>query len=536
MSANTPQDSAKAQQDTPELKPVPTPRSPGSTRRAVRVERAHAQFREQVRRQMINEFGEVDPVELEDEALSRLTALMEYQDPEVAKQLVATAPTSVSPRRDGLYSAVEVAAIRRTSMVTELEDALRSATMGRPSDRRLPLAIFEQMAFGMGRPVIREHLHQFLGSDALLDEVYDHPVVAARCGISESSVRATLKSMLDRHDPESAVEQNLNAIKELAERHEEIGKYVAIDGTDVPAWLDQGPDWGAGHAELLNRRVAGANHGSHGKGFWRGFVLIALTDIKSTLPLAWILAPAKTSETQRVRMVVDLLYKYWPECPVEYLVGDRGFDVPASLHLQLEECYGIHLVTPWKSDAGNGGPGDLGVPHCNCGGELTPMKLVQSDGFWPAPKRRAKGILPGEHIDLKASKARHRWSCTDCGNRENTWFSKDPRRHVYLPREGNDRRAALRSALLARRNAVESTFSLLQHRGMAGENVNVPRWVTSARQMTWLLGTALLGLTLRRLVHEAGLYDLARADMDAKGLIKLRSNAGYGRNALAIAA
>ncbi|MEA2382239.1 MAG: hypothetical protein QOH72_2210, partial [Solirubrobacteraceae bacterium] len=69
-------------------------------------------------------------------------------------------------------------------------------------------------------------------------------------------------------------------------------------------------------------------------------------------PLAWILTPANQPEFQAVTRLVDILYAYWPECPIEYLVGDRGFDVPDELHRDLEECYGIHPVTPWKRNGG----------------------------------------------------------------------------------------------------------------------------------------------------------------------------------------
>lgn len=526
--------SSSSAEDEKKVKPVPDPRSPGSSKRMVRVERALATFREQVRVEYVNEGRDADADEIEVEAFARLTELLGRQDPEVAKQLAKTAPSSVSPPRDGLYHALEVGAMRRTPMGRNLEAVLRAQTMGRPTDRRLPLAIFEEMALGMGRPSVREHLQRFLQSDGLLDHVHEHPVTDANCGISESSVRATLKKMLNRNDPDLAIALNIEGIKQLAQRHGDIGRYVAIDGTDVPAWLDQGPDWGRGHAALMNRRVEGAEHGSHGKNyFWRGYVLIVLTDIKSTLPLAWVLASAKGDEASLAREVIDLLYRHWPECPIEYLVGDRGFDVPAALHRDLEELYGIHLVTPWKRSADEV-DAERGIPHCHCTGAPEPMTYRQSDGFWPAAKRRDAGIDPGERIDLKKTKARHRWSCAHCGNRENRWFWQDPRRHCFLPRGGIDPwRVALRAALLVRRNAAEGMFATLKHRGIAGKEVNVPRWVTSQRQMSWLIGTCLLGVTLRRVAHETGIYEQVREEAEAEQLLKLRGAFGRGRAALA---
>jgi hypothetical protein len=65
---------------------------------------------------------------------------------------------------------------------------------------------------------------------------------------------------------------------------------------------------------------------------------------------------------------------------------------------------------------------------------------------------------------------------------------------------------------------------------------NVPRWVRTDRQVAWLTGMCLLGLTLRRQVHETGLYDEVYKEALDKGLLKLTGIGGMGRAGLALAA
>lgn len=127
--------------------------------------------------------------------------------------------------------------------------------------------------------------------------------------------------------------------------------------------------------------------------------------------------------------------------------------------------------------------------------------------------------------------------CPDCGNDGYTGFHHDPRRHTYLPREGEHAsRIDLRTALRLRRNAGESLFAQIKPRGVAGRGSNVPRWVRTDNQVRWLTGACLLGLTLRRVVHETGVYDDVRQEALDAGLTKLTGRGGMGRAGLALAA
>jgi hypothetical protein len=235
-----------------------------------------------------------------------------------------------------------------------------------------------------------------------------------------------------------------------------------------------------------------------------------------------------------VTQLVDLLYRFWPECPAVWLVGDRGFDVE-SLHRDLEERYGIHLVTPIRNAPDtSGGTDSIGVPTCSCAGSPKAMAYKQAEYFWDADKRRAHGIAPGEWISTKENKAGHRWHCRDCGATAATRFWRSPRFHGYLPHAGeHPTRIALRIALLLRRNAAESVFSQVKHRGVDLRGSDVPRWVSSDNQMAWLVAGCYLGLTLRRLAHETGLYRNAHDEAVDRGLVKITGRNGWGRDGLA---
>jgi hypothetical protein len=524
------------------LKPVPAPRSPGFTKRRIRVARAEAQIDAKVRRQAeIDKQDSKKPERSEDDLLKEIedevAKKLDGHGPGVLKQYLKIAPTSHAPRRDDILSRAEVLAMRQTDHAQQLEALFSGAGSprgrGRPSDRALAIAVFQRLIWETGRPDVRSNVRDFLGSDQQLDFVYGEPVTQGTSGVHERSVRDTMKAMLDRHHPEAAVAANVQAIVQLSRTHANVGRWLAIDGTHVQTWNEQAKGYSPQHEALLNRTMKGIGFGTHGDHFWRGKTLIVLTDLVLSLPVAWIVVPANAPEAPSVAALLDLLYKLWPDCPVEYLVADRGFD-QEELHRTLEECYGVHPVSPWKrnNEKTDGQPGTLGTPYCNCGTEPRPMKLKQSDNFYGSAKRRADGIAPGTHIDL--SEARLRWYCprerpdgTPCLTSEDRYFLKDPRRHCFLPREGDHLwRIDMRKALLVRRNVAESIFAQIKHRGIAGRGTETARWVSSSEQMDWLLGGALVGLTRRRLVHETGGYDDAHREIVDRGLTKFSGAGG----------
>jgi hypothetical protein len=101
---------------------------------------------------------------------------------------------------------------------------------------------------------------------------------------------------------------NIQALQQLSINRTDVGRYVAIDGTQVQAWVDQGPDYSPAHKNLMNRGMHGAGFGTHDRHFWGGRTLLVLTCPKTTLPLAWILPAANEPEPQAVTALIDVLY------------------------------------------------------------------------------------------------------------------------------------------------------------------------------------------------------------------------------------
>ena len=528
--------------------PVPNPHKMGFTPRAARIERAYAQLQEQVRVEIRLGAPPLDEDEIAELASERLTTLLRTEDDEVYKHWKQLAPAFRAPRRDEIEPLAEVLAMRRTSYVQFMEERLtrqgEPRGRGRPSDRRLPLAVFERQIFEKGRPEVRRNVRDFLGCDLLLDHVYGHPVTGSSCGVAQNSVTATMKGMLDHPSspPLLAMHVNTQVVADLAARAGSDNDYYALDGTHAQAPAEQVPGRGAEHEALIRRGMQKATFATHGEygTTWRGPNNLTLTRLGETVPAFAQSIPGNEREHKHVIELVAAKFALDPGWTPKAIIADREFDYP-ELHRVLQERFGIPLITPARRQ-GSGPPiktGELGTPTCSCHGATKLMRLVQSDNFRDVAWRRAQGIAPGVRVCHKASKARHRWVCPHpgCDNKEARWFHQAPHRHCYFPFEGEHRgrggsRIALRIALMMRRTVAESINSTLKHYGAAGRGVEIPRWVSSDAQMEWLLYGSALAITLRRLVHANGAYEAAHRELVDAGLLKLTGRDGQGRAGL----
>lgn len=462
----------------------------------------------------------LDPQQIEARAQQLLEDLQRTH-PLAPAEFERTTPSSRCPDRAGINSKVEIAAMRSLPEAIRLEELLKSCNGGRAAARELPLAVFECMAWTKARPEIRSCYEDLLDNNPIRDWAYGYPRGRAnendRC---ESTVYSTLRAMIERHDPVICIELNLALIRQLAERDPDIGRYVAIDGTDYPAPVEQRSSISPSEESLLRREMS-ARMLSHGRDKnWRGWLELTLVDLKSTLPLAWIALPLdRGSEFLGVPLLLDLLFEFWPECPIEFLVGDKAFDVH-DLNFELEYRYAIHPVWnvrqpgasskyPWASDDG--------VPRCSRHGL---MKLHQSEDFFAAQERRQHGLRLGELASAQL-RARIRFVCPEpaCLSSATTYPKNNARIYTYLPHHGQHRRTGLRIALLRRRNQAESVIRSVKACGVALGGVSQPLWVSTDRRAEWLAGASFLGLTLRRMAHETGAYTAMEAESRGLGLI-----------------
>lgn len=452
-------------------------------------------------------------------------------DPKVRAQLDKTAPVSVAPGLRGTYPLVWARAIRDLDEMRELEERLRMCTQGRPTDRRLPVAVFERNILENGRPEVISHYKEFGMANAPLHWAYGWP---ARQGSTRefSSVYKSMHGSLKRWQPKECLRLNVRAVVRLRELlgDPDIGRYLVVDGTPIIAPREQRAKDRLNPAdeEFLRNGLDGATFQTHG-GYksWRGYVLITIIDVKTTLPLGFALKAGNRPEWHAVEDIIQSVHDEWARATdepfePEYLTGDSHFDNEAT-HRMLEERFGIHAVFPHAVDLGTGikWTENNGTPCCAQHGD---MKLIQSEGFMSSSDRRKAGIAPGERLDL--SKARTRWVCEGdedgpCGARETIYWDRNPRAYPYLPFKGEHKsRIALRRALLLRRNAVESWNARVKARGIGNAGKNTPKWVRTDREMAWLCHGTALAFTLQRLAAEVGTYVAAHEEAEARGLLE----------------
>lgn len=454
----------------------------------------------------------------------------ETMAPGIVKQYELLEPTCVAPRRDHVNRKVEIAAMRRTSELRALEAHLCSTPSVKDSAIRMAISFLEHSAFSPIVPEIKQAREDFFGSDGLLDWAYDDPTSTSSV-TSAAGIGKALHAMLadEQNDSRVIVRLNLQVIKRMAANHERIGRYCLIDGTAIPSFTRQHGTHSPEEEALVNRgtRSTFIKHEQKGGSTkkWRGYELLTITDMKSTLPLAWILISTQPTAFE-VRELLELLLDAWPECPIKYLVGDSEFD-STEITRMCHEDFGIvpvfDLRDQVKAEIAN--ITDLGVPKCvRC---RRAMKLTHREKFWTIDDRIAAGKARREQVEL--THARMRWEC-EHGCRHPVRTSQPlrlqtrPRDYwrlfTMLPHSGNSKWAHLRVALMFRRNSIESVFSQLkrEHKGLIGNGK--ARWISTQDEMAWVLGLAFFGQTLRRDVQLGNDYENALAEAEQLDLLK----------------
>jgi hypothetical protein len=390
------------------------------------------------------------------------------------------------------------------------------------------MTAFERNVLENGRPEILANAKELELDYPLLHWAYEYPV-ANGGGRDLSNVYRTLHAALGRCDAEFAVALNIRALRGLRARlgDDDIGRYIVVDGTDIVAPREQrsADPFTPEEEPFLRNGLASAAFGYHGtetytRKRWRGYTLIVLIDVKTSLPIAWLLIPANRPEHEYLDELLQLVYRYWEDWTPEVLIGDAHFDTEPVCQM-LEERYGIHPVFPRNGTVGAQYPwhASEGTPTCSAHGD---MKLIQSEGL---------SILQSacSSVWRRASpKAAFRWRCVDanCPTRARTMFKDNPRLYTFYPRRGEHRaRIARREALMLRRNVGEAGFASLKGKGIGLRSQDIPRWVKTDiwvktdMEMCWLCGGTLLGMTLRRLTHEFDLYAPAHAEAERHGFL-----------------
>jgi hypothetical protein len=464
--------------------------------------------------------------------LSAIKDAAQRPDQVAAAKLVA--PSSVSPRIDNSTSPeVELAAVLGLQEAQDLAKQLDQCELRRgvkPS-RGMVIAIFFRMAMAGVKPNVLARFKELSVSHPFARWAHGNPDTKPRL----EAVYPSLRRMLGEHDPELAIEANVKMLRRLAATtdasgnplHPNIGLRCIVDGCLIQADVEQRPPVSGADQEAMIRPgrdmvkfLRYTNSEGQTTRKIHGYKLMAIIDMASTLPIVAKLFPATVDEREAALELIEWLFQLWPECPIEVLVGDALYDGSKRLAEELVFGWAIHPVFCERSDYGQllAHRTTMGTPKCRHGH----MRLRGTEGF-PDPKDRGPNGRINDVITIDPG-ARIRWECSKrlCDN-VTTHPYDDARFYTFYPRQGDHNRVALRKAIEAQRNAVESVFNSIKQLGLTGAGADRARWAGD-REVEWLLLTGLMSMTARRLAHETGGYAEKQREAIELGLTDVRNS------------
>ncbi|MTD45581.1 hypothetical protein GKE82_24595 [Conexibacter sp. W3-3-2] len=319
-----------------------------------------------------------------------------------------------------------------------------------------------------------------------------------------------LSAMCRRVDVDIANDVLVEMLREVADIrdrdggpvHPTAGVYALVDGSALPGnFLQTNPV--DEHVKKLRTRGMADNasflryvyeDGSTSKK-WMGYKLVRLVCLATGMTIEQALLPASISEGAAAVLLVEQHFRRWPDSPLEYLVGDADYDRDSRVAEMLVSCFSVMPVFQARRDR------SLGVPSCAHGH----MNLRNREKWPTREARRRQGLERGVPMDIKDT--RMRWRCPrDICEPTDTYFWQDVRANTYLPYAGDSNAAALRVALMLRRNLVESTFSNLKN-SLASQQGNDKFKSHDEAKLEWLVAWATIAHSGKRLIHELGLYE-----------------------------
>ncbi|HTC60482.1 MAG TPA: transposase [Solirubrobacteraceae bacterium] len=241
------------------------------------------------------------------------------------------------------------------------------------------------------------------------------------------------KKLIDNKDMvDKCIESHLSSLRE---KNPDIGKNVAIDASDMPAYANgqkyvsnggrerdikeySDPDASWGHRSAVSTRKGG--------GFY-GYRLHAAVCADTELPLAWKVSTAKSHEVNHVEDLLNTSKKRGFE--ISTCILDKGYDTVSMHSLCIDRD--IDPIIPLKN-----------TPAVAKGGGNPPACEHGEWSFAGADRKRG------------ATK----WRCPtgECATKS-TWISTD-RLHSLIPRTTERWKA-----LYKKRSAVERVFGRLKH-------------------------------------------------------------------------
>lgn len=355
------------------------------------------------------------------------------------------------------------------------------------------------------------------------------------------SVYDAMLALTGRRDPRSVWHVNVALLRQLTsltdeggrKLHPEIAVYVYGDGKLIESDLPQRAYKGGHHRRAINGKrrarvtfITYVNSEGEVTKAVAGYKFMCLVDLKSTLPVIGGLFPSTYDERQAVLELVAELRAIWPQAPITWFGGDALYDRSKRFVYEMEFVHGIHPVARTYNVFSEETPHyeTKGVPKCSHGW----MKRKKARFVYDTPWRLRHGqplsvpLNNGQVMDgpnRATDRASIEWTCKqgECPAVK-TRMRDDLRAYSFAPRDGDSEMASFRQALLVRRGAIESVFSVLGYFGVGDKAQRRMKWGGDL-EMEWVLALACLFMTGRRLAHETGLYTLAYEQAIGDGLL-----------------
>ena len=151
-----------------------------------------------------------------------------------------------------------------------------------------------------------------------------------------------------------------------------LGRIIAIDSTDIEAWVDVQKKPYSDPAAAWGVRTN--PDAKDGKEFFYGYKLHLVCDAVYGVPLAYEILPANQSDSPTLPGLVDKVASSHPGFKTRYLIADKGYD-GLSNYQDLDQR-SIIPVIPLRNTDKDGLYDQKGRPQC-FGGK--PMEYVRTD-------------------------------------------------------------------------------------------------------------------------------------------------------------
>ncbi|MBK5232184.1 MAG: hypothetical protein JJE13_04280 [Thermoleophilia bacterium] len=431
--------------------------------------------------------------------------------------------------RQHVIPLIESAAIRRIPEVAWFANWFATHDGPGPQPGGLGTATALSLALEGGPPNFLARMKLFGHADALRGYAYDYIDVKKKTSAYEQWHKSC-----DRRAPDSVLHVSLALIKKLAKLLDDpnnkhrprVGQYLVVDGTQQQADVRQVFPLGKKHAKFLDRDYEGLGYVRHQRGDGselkrnHGYNIVVISDLATGLPLVWHVIPAGGDERAATIEMLEILFRIWPECPAEVLLGDSLYDHSIQFSRELEFIWNLHpLFTPHgsRSDSASEFAATNGVPPCPHSASNY-MHLEKAEKFFNGLDGVAKGSARGEEPPNR--QAFNRWVCPEGICKPiNVYFDKDPRRNSYFPQAGDHGRYFFRAAAMPYRNSAESIFAEVKALLLFGPLTNRVRYAKTHREAMFAFGMAFMGLVAKRFAHEIGLYEEIKLRAESVGLL-----------------